>query len=454
MLSTAQKIASNTFYTSMSGIGIRVFSLVGYFLIIAKLSVFDFGIVALLFTALGPSSAIVFLGLDKIFISEVARSCGEKRYRRALKLIQDFCLLVLILSSLLILGTFLFKNIIGQYFDFLFFQYYWLVVIFVLSQFVLNVALLILGSHEDFKSISKLEYLESFCRVLLIAIFWGQLSIGTVVLAYALAKFIVAFLAIPKVFKIIKNLLNLSRTQTENRVLYGIIKKFAKWEILTNFLNQSVAPFRLWVIKIFINVESVAYYDFAENIYGLFVSLVPLRKVVFPAISRNIHNPALVRMIIMKARKYLLLFYMVLSLIVLIFTPVFVQTFFPAYSQSIFLVYLHSIRLFLDVFSLGQSSLIYAFRKLKFRFAMEILSIILLVFYYITFVKTLGLIGGVIGGELLIITMVIIKEWYLERKLKFKTWRFAEFLRYDKYDQMIIQLIKNSFLKFFRAVKV
>ncbi len=448
-MSLSKRIATGTLYASLSTILIRAFSLCSYILLLKKLPVHDYGVVVLIFASVAPAWMFIFWGLDRTFVSEFGRSLGQKNFAGALKLFREYYAFIIFMSLLFVGGTLLLRELLQNYFPYIL-EYTIQIIFFVISQVFLNMTLLFLESNSELKKISVFESCESLFRFAIIIglFFFNSLNISTVIFAYSIAKFFAGLVAVPSVIKTYV-FLRTSKHYNEKfnvPVLLNVVKKFGKWDVFANFGEGLFNTIKIWAIKIFINIQAVAYYDFAQNIFGILVSLVPVRKVIYPFIASSIKDLKTVKFIISKSRKYLLFIYIFMVAGMVFVLPLAIEYIFPAYKESIPLVLLFMIKLFLDVFSLGHAPLLSGLRKQNFKFLVQVVSLPVGIILYILFVYWFGLIGSVLSGLALVLFKVVVEQWYIEKKLHIKTWDIKSFLSFDAYDRILIEKIKGMFL--------
>jgi O-antigen/teichoic acid export membrane protein len=435
-------IAEGTLAYSIADIGIKIVSFFSYFLIIKALDLHDYGIVVLLISLVAPTSSIVNLGLSRVFVAEMSAMRGIQKFAQMKGLLLSYVRLVSILSTVIFVCVFFGRYIATQYFDVYLLKYFWPVLLFTFSQIVLNIILLINESFEKFKLSSVVGFSESIFRSLAIIylFFFGTMSIPAVIFAYFFGKIFASLIGLPFVVIFVRKLWSKTK-EIESGVLSGILRAHGKWEMVKVIFNGAAGSLRLWILKFIVNAQSVAIYDFANKFYSLVVALLPLRSVLFPIINRASGEESLVSLIISKAKKFLLLYYGVAYIGILILAPVFVGHFFVQYSAWMLIIYLVSLRLFLDVGTLGQTPLFYAYKKQRAAFIISFSSSVIQLILDVIFIYYFQVVGMVISLLLLTFLVILAKEYYLRKYVKVRTWNLRALFTFDSYDRIILNKI-------------
>lgn len=442
MSEVIKKISEGVLYSSGSRIFIKIFSAIGYFLIINRLSIHDYGVFVLLIASLAPASTLVFFNFDRIFVSSISKARGEKNFGFIKGMVKEyffviFFALVVVFAISFGVHHFLIKNASWS-------LYFWPLGIFFVSQVFMNVVSLFLESNEKFKEISFAESVESVSRcfyLLLLAIF-SHFSVVAVLVVYSLGKLTASGVSLYYALPLLVQLKKYPIIR-EKSVLKKIIKNFAKWEIARSILEQSIQPLRLWILKFFVNIEGVAIFEFARSMYGVVSSIIPMKKILFPIVSRFARDKEKAGLIIMKAKKVTFfanaLFFVGLALTL----PFLLPWFFPAYTAHYIFILFVLLHLFIDVYKLGQDAVIYAFQEQKFLFQVAPLFLILQLLVDIFSMKFFGVYGVVISWHLFAFLTGYFTHWYLFRKQHMKKHSWARYYRFDAYDRLILSKVFN-----------
>lgn len=436
MSTVVKKISEGLLYSSGSRVIIKFFSAIGYFLVINRLSIHDYGVFVILLATISPLSTLIFFSLDRLFVSTCAQARGKNEIGRLKGLIREYFQLVAVCTIFVLLCTF------GLHF---FLKgaswaiYFWPLGLFLFSQIVMNVFSLFLEAHEKFKEISIVESFESIsrCFVVIICAFVFHFSVTTVLVLYSLGKIAASLVSLRYVIPLILELKRHKEVRQQN-TLKSLIQSFGKWEIARAMLEQGITPLRLWIIKFFVQVEGVAIFDFARSMYGVVSGLVPLKRILFPIISRFVKDKEKGFIIVMKAKKFIFFTYCFFYLGLAITLPFALPIFFPAYSSHTLFVLFVMLHLFVDVYKLAQDAVIYAFQEQKFLFQATPFFLLLQILVDIASMRIFGVIGVAISWHVGAFLTGFFTNWYLYHKQHLKKYSWKMYFRYDEYDRIII----------------
>ncbi len=439
-----RKIAESVLYVSLGNILIKLFSIVGYVLILRKLSLHDYGVFTLLVSFVGPAAAIAFFSFDRIFVSQFSKARGLQNIARMKGLFKEYYRLGTILIVLMFAIVYGFRLLFGNFYEAYIFQYMWPISLFIFSQLMMNMVSVFLESNEEFKKISTMEIFESFMRSILVmgAFLTLPFSVTLVLLVYTLAKFSAIALGILSFIKIERTLFK-NDTEPERGVLWGIFKSFGKWEIGSNIFEKILQPVKLLLMRFFVGIEAVAVYDFAGNVYAFMYSLFPVKRIIFPIVSRFKNDREKINLIIAKAQKYSFLMYATLYVAVLLTTPFVLKIAFPQYAQYSFVIFLFALHFIVDIYKLGQSSLLYAYNQQKFMFTALPVFLVIQVTFDVLFIKLFGIIGSVLSWHLYSLCNGFIVNRHLAKKVKFHQTTIREFISFDEYDKVVLSGITS-----------
>lgn len=434
-------ITEGTISASLGNIFVRGLSVIGYALVLHRLSLHDYGVFTLLISLMAPALAIILFGFDRVFVSSIAQARGAGNMPKVKGLIQQYYGYALLFSGVCLAGGYFFKNILARTYDIHVLEYFWLVSAVVVAQMLFNMVQLVLEGHEELNTLALLQSVEAISRSVLIVALLPHLGISTLLLIHAAAKgvaVVVGFRAFGRIWK------TLSEVRGEQGAFFGVFQAQGKWDITRAIVDDLTAPLKVWLVKFFVDTPSVAIYDFAQNVYSFFLGTLPIKGVIFPVVSR-VASEARERayLIITKAKKYLLLFYSVQYLIALIVFSPFIHYFFPQYAASIVIVFAVLLHVFTDTYKVGQAALIYGLNQQKFQFFLAQFGLLLQLVLDISFTYYWGVMGIIFSWHLQAIILGIATNRYLHKKFNVVTWDWNGFFSYDEYDQILVERIKK-----------
>jgi len=289
---------------------------------------------------------------------------------------------------------------------------------------------------------------EAFSKSILVLVLYFSLSVNLLFYIYGLSKLIAALLGTYSIFVILKKLIKIN-SKKEKGILMKILRDFGKWELIRTASAQLIDPIKYGIIKIFVNVEGVAIYDFSLKIYSLFINIINVKLIIFPVISRVIDNMYLVKKIISKSKKYSFYFYFIVYCFSVVFLPAAVKIFAPQYLSGIYIFYIVLLHLFVEVYTIGRTAVMYGLRQQKFLLKIYPISFTLEVVMNILLTKYFGIVGSIISWHLKVIIMNKIISYYLKKKFNLILWNFKDFVSFDEYDKMLVKLFIKEVKKIF-----
>lgn len=449
MISLKSKIAQSVFQGFVGGIVVKASSAIGYVLILSRLSIHDYGVFVLLVSLVGPASSIILFSFDRIFVSHFAAALGRRDFSAMKGLFVEYYRASLVMATLFFIGVYLLRNYFTQ-FDVYLIRYFWAVCLFVATQISMNMVFLFLEGSQRFKEIWIVQSVESISRTgaVIIACLSISFSVDLVILLYAGAKLIATIVGVLYVRRLHRTYFP-AELDRQKGILLSTLKQYGKWDIARNLFEQAVQPLKFLIIKFFVNIESVAIYDFAKNVYSVTSSLFPVKSIIFPAVARSVHKKEVLYRIVEKSKKYMGVLYIVSFVAILVITPTVVRMIFPQYQGFEYIVYLTVLRLFVDVYKIGQDALLYAFNRQAFMFKVQPFFTAISIILDIVFAKAFGLVGIVISWHLYALITGFVQNRYLFNVVGVAKIKWKDLLRFDNYDKEILLSIVGRIRSFF-----
>lgn len=443
-----QRIAKGVTYLTISKILLKVFSLFGFFIVVANLSLKDYGLLNILFSVLGPAVVISMLGLESVIQADVATLRGVGKFALARKTILDYSKTSLALLFFLFVAAWFLRGYIDQFYEADLTVYFWALVVLVIGQAGMNFSSLTFEAYEKFNYSALLQFLEGFIRFFfLLALYAIGFSLSSVLWAYVLSKVVAALLLVPSLVKTITP--PAREVVSPDHTTLKIIRRHGKWEMfktVTNVVTDNIWP---WLVNVFVSTEAVALFAFSQKIYSTVTTVFPIKKVIFPAISSTIaHSRETSHLIIAKAQKVLLALSLPVGLGLLFLSYPIVQIWFPEYLPAVIFIQLSSLHLLVEVFSLGQTEVFYALKEQRWAFMVSMTVIFVRIISQIALIYFLGIIGVVVSWLLVSFLSAFLRELVLVYKLKFPLWNWRAFFTYDEYDRIILQMVRQKISRF------
>ncbi|MEK7560794.1 MAG: hypothetical protein AAB539_02445 [Patescibacteria group bacterium] len=444
---TIRDVVGNALYASGGTLLIRALSVIGYAITIQRLTLHDFGVVTLVLSFLAPAGAIVFFGFEQQFTSSVAAARGEQNIARLKGLTREFYIVVGALLIGFCAAAYFGRTIIARYYDVYLFQYFGVALFLAAVQIVLNGIQGFLHGYEKFKSLVRVQVTETAVRNILIILLIARLDIGMVLLIHGIAKLSGIGMGLWRALPSVVDLWRMPE-RPERRVLVGIIRKYGKWEIARFFFAQLLSPLQVWIVKVFVSTEGVAIFDFARRVYSFAHALFDVKGILFPLISRTIRQKRASERLVLKIKKYMLLYYAIVYVVMLAMLPVATRLLFPKYYPEITVAYLALLHLFIEGYKLGQAAFLYGLRLQKFQFAVLPVGVALQITLDISFVMILGVSGMMLSWHIQALIMGVLTDRYLATRHGVHLWDFGAMIRFDAYDERALRYLKRRFARF------
>lgn len=448
MKSLTAKIAHGTFFLSLGSTVSRFISFGTVIIATRGLSLFEYGVVTLVLAVTGPVNSISGLGMDELIVADTAKSLGEGKTGYAKKLLLSFFRIRLLIVALLILAGWFFRlSLEGRYGPAIH-EYFFLVVILILAQYLRNSFNLILQTHQKFVPISVVSILEVLVRFLAILFFWqfSALNIKSTLISYVLAAAIPSFVVLPSVIKTLYYFK--SAPKEPQGVIWPILLRHGKWQMALDISSSVISNIKYWLIKIFLSTEAVAVFSVAQSMYSAVASLLPLKSVMFPIIAEKSNEPKVMRALVARSTKYSLILYLGLLLVSWFIAPVFIAVFFPKYVIGIFIFQLMALRLPLNAFSISQAPLLTILKEQRYVFFLALVNATSMLILLPLLMSKFGLIGAVLEWLITVLLIIFLREIYLRRKYRISSIDLKSFFTIDQYDKIILGRIGRKLRRF------
>lgn len=455
-MSLTKKIAINTFSLSSSNFLARFLSFFAVLLIMRGLNLYEYGILTLGMAITGPVASFAGMGLDSMFVADTARYLGEEKFGRAKKLIITFLRnKVLITFLMLAIGWFLRSWLETKYGSIISVYFFWFA-IWVVVQSMQTITNLLSQIYEKFIVLSFANVFEVIIKLIVVLIFWKTigLTIISVLWVYIISKSAAFLVMSIPIWKEFNKSLGKVKADKES-VIWEILKRHGKWEMIRNLAGNFTNNIKPWFVKFFLNTEAVAIYSLAQTIYSVISQTLPLRNVILPIVIKRIENRKLSSLIIQKANKYAIYYYLFAIISFFIAGDFLVGYFLPKYLPAVFLIKIMLFALLTTSITSNHTLLLYGLRQQKFLLFTHDAIIIL---SRISILPLLLWVGGLSGiaFEMIFSSFIValIMEYYLRKKFEIITWRFKSLLVFDNYDKWFLRKILSKTKSFRRIKKV
>lgn len=418
---------------------VKVGSFLSFLLVTNKLALFDYGQLQLLFSILGPAALFVTFNLDKVIVADAAGFRGDGNVEKSKLLFKHFFLFCFLNLLIILFSGYFLQNFFSSLFSFSLQKYFVPLALLIIGQMVMNGVSMVFSAFEKFNYVSYLQTGESLLRLFIIVClyFFDNIFVISVFCSYIAAKIGVSIIGCYYSFLLLRN--NSLHTVKEKSPFFLLLRKHGKWDIgngIVDTLSSSLTP---WILQFFGGTVAVGVYSFAEKIVSYIVGIIPIDTVLFPFINKSIKNKKENTLfLIMKAKKYIFFLYVFLFLIFAVFMRPFVILFAKEYMAAIPFILILMLNMFIEVFAIGQSPLLYSYKKQRALFTVRWFVIPLRIVSQIVFVYFFDVWGLVISVLSMSFFSASVRE-YLLRTLGIKLWNWKYFFTFDDYDRSVLR---------------
>ncbi len=443
MASLKAKIVEAFVFSSLSRALVKVAAFGSFLIITRHLSLAEYGNVQICFTLLGPAGVFTFLNLEKLITADVAAFRGQNKEEDARCLLWQYGKLGAVLFVVLCVIAFLGRAIITSVWDIPLDKYFFPLLLLVFGQMEMNFVSIVFTSYEKFRFLAMLNTGESFLRFgAVVSLLISGFSVSTVLWAYAFAKLGVTIAATPTVARFMRPFQSSQQSRVQLSPLRTILKQHGKWEVVNGYVDVVTSNLWPWLLHFFVGPAAVGIYAFADKIIGFISSSLPIENSLFPIIGRSIYEKRDRSIILIrKIKKYALFIYVGVVALIFVGAKFFIHIFVPQYISSIPFIYLLCLGFFIDVFALGQASVLYALKQQNLLFQMRIIIIIFRIIVQVVLTYFFGIWGLTISFLVMNIFTVSIREYLLHVKVGLPLWQSRGFFHFDEYDRIALRYI-------------
>ena len=404
-------------------------------IVIAALSVRDFGLYHLTIATLGIAAGFIPDMFDDVIFAEMGRKLGENKKSEVRRLFGEYAILKIIfaflLSALLFAASFTGSAYIPEgvaaYFRFLF--------ILPLVGVFHSLMVLFFRAKVSFSGLPIDAIREAGKCALLVFFFFilGRKSPTEVLLAYFGSQLVVLMVLGVWCRREYRELFSGVPRDGAPR-LRPLIRSYGVWAVGRYYVGQFSKNIKLWLVNFFVGVEAVGLLSVATTLYSMVVSVIPLGTLgmLFP---RETVDRERFRHIFRRSMKYALWVSLGVAFVAAIGGPMAILVIIPKYIPAIplFLILLVSL-LFYGGFKVVRMALL-ALQEQKILFLRSLSISLMSPLLLVLLLPTVGIVGGALDFVILEAASLIIYYYYLVRSHPELRLTPRMFLSLDDYDR-------------------
>lgn len=333
--SLALKIGQGVAWTSVSAVVVKGIGLVYLLVLLAHLSLYEFGIIELALATVGFLSIFSLGGLQPALIADLVDHHTQKKYVDMRNLISSYLGLrfimavfsACVLTLMAWLGSFEAGTTTLLY----------ILALIFLSSPLRSFVVLVTSARQDFVALAWFRMSEDVIKLSLTIV-------CLMVFAWAPLAVIVAYVVTDYCSTIIFGTILMARNtnyfggQIISSYIFRplfVLQKHVRWSVLLGALNLVGYHGKPWVIQLVLGTQAVGLYATAMSLYQSVVSLVPMAAVLEPILPMYRSSKSKIASILNAALRYQLLAVVVMMAVASAVFPLFIGWYVPHYSAVI-----------------------------------------------------------------------------------------------------------------------
>jgi len=427
-------------------IALQALGLASSFVVLGALSVHQFGLYQLILAAVAIAGAFTSGLFDDVVTNEIGQSLAEGRPESAKRLFRQFFIVKIFLALAVAAILFFGADLVARYYDRDIAGYIRLASVLAFigplraaeSLFFRSVRSFVAFGVETLQEVIRMAALGAFW-------FWGSLDLTGVLAAGVIAA--LCALAYTSFFFIREYRRRFGAISAESgQPLVGIVRGYGRWVFLRYGATRALKGSDVWIVRVFLSTEAVAFYALAINLIAFVQSVIPT-NILGILLPWEIQNPERRGRIYRRMVKYGVFFGAAVGAGASIAVPLLIGLLFPKYmpAMPVFLYMLITLPFF-AVYKFQKSFLI-ALREQKVlalrRISEELLSIAVLAL----FLPLFGLYAAVIAYVVLYGWRVTFFTLYLNRHHPDLRAPLSEIFSFNEDDRLLLSRIIREFLR-------
>lgn len=412
------------------------------FIILNRLTVFEYGVAELVLTAVPLLSFFTLPGLGATVIADMSRERGAQNTSRMKGLLMSYLRLQYVFAVLAWAIVFFGAQALAVWFSKGSTVFYFQIIsfLFLLSP-IRGVVQTTQAVFLEFRQQSLYTFLEELWKIgfIIIFFFFLDLRIEGLLLAIVLSQ-VLALISISLPLYRIDS--SFWRSKGEKLPMFYFLYYHGKWGVFSNYVGTFGKNIRPWIITYFLGPSAVGIYAVAQGLIGHTVSLVPLDTVLKPFLPRYVHMKERFYALITKAVRYQLLGYGFVSVAAAIGVPLLVDWFFPQYTASVPLFQITLFMLISSAFDAIFTGVFLALQAQRSYFFASLYKLVLTIAIMPPLIYTFGLFG--IAYANIIVNSLFVWERYLRLKKLMPGFSLtvSDFFTIDELDRAILERIR------------
>lgn len=424
----------------------QALGLASSFVVLSALSVHQFGLYQLILAAVAIAGAFASGLFDDVVTNEIGRSLAEGQDGLAKRLFRQFFIAKIFLALVVAAVLFFGADLVARYYDRDIAGYVRIASVLAFIGPLRAAEALFFRSLRSFVTFG-VETLQEAIRLALLGAlwFWGELNLTAVLGAGVIAALLA--LAYTSFFFVREYRRRFSAISSESgQPLIGIVRGYGRWVFLHYGATRALKGSDVWIVRVFLSTEAVAFYAIATNLIVFVQSVIPT-NILGILLPWEVHDRERLSRIYQRMIKYGLFFGAAVGAGAAISVPFAIGWLFPKYlpAMPIFLYMLIALPFF-AVYKFQKSFLI-ALREQKILAIRRISEELLAVGVLAAFLPFFGLWAAVIAYVVLYGWRVSFFTFYLNRSHPDLRAPLAVIFSFNEEDRLLLRRIMREFLR-------
>ena len=409
-MSLTRTIATGSFWSGANNIVLKIVGLTAVFLILSKLSAYEYGLAELVFSLLPVVSIFSLPGMNSVILADLGRYRESGNTGAMRSLFEGFFIYQIALSVFAWAVLFFGADIIALFYSGAAPTLIKIVSFACLLSPLRGAVQMIFSVKLMFFELALYSFAEEIFRFvsIVLALFFFDLRAVGVVLALPVAQLLAISVLLPLALRHYQEWRGGGYDPSAN--FFSILRTHGKWSVFSTYVGSLTQSVRLWLIKLFAGTEAVGLFAAAFGLLGHANSLLPFSNILPPILSQYQEDKKRFSFIIQKAVKYQVIAACFVGVGVVIFLPFVLGNLLPHFLPSVGLFNIMVFTLVATAFSSVFTPVFSALRAQRSFFYSNVIKFILTSFLVTVLMPVYGIFGAAL--EVVITTCLLIFERY------------------------------------------
>lgn len=323
-------------WVSTSTILIKVVGIIYIVLVLAHLSVYEYGLVELLISIPPLLGILSFPGLEQVLVADIGRERSRGGSTAMKYLLESYMVLRLPLAILAWALIFFSAGYLEQFYNQAIADMVRVLSFTFLLSPLRSMYMLTFSVSLAYQYTSLFRACEEVGKLIVVAVclLLLDMSATAVIIGYVSADVIGLVCLFVPFLRMRHEVFGPFRITGGWKDPLYTLRHHGKWSVFGTYLNIFGQNIRPWLIKFFLGTNAVGIYAVAFGMFQNTMSLMPVSQVVSPLIPQYIDKKNRLYRLLDSSIKYHLFSSVIAGLVMIVAMPILIHYFFPHYSDS------------------------------------------------------------------------------------------------------------------------